>query len=139
MAKFVVQDPIIKINGGTVSANVAQVTIALEADDVETTSFGSPGGFRERIGGLKSGTVSFDFHQDFGTGGIDSVVFDLLGSTALIEVIPTAGTGVSATNPKWGFNALCTEWSPLDSAVGDLATTSVSWPISGAVTRGTAA
>jgi hypothetical protein len=138
MAKFVVKDPIVTINGGTVSANVAQVTIALEADDVETTNFAS-GGNRERVGGLKSGTVSLDFHQDFGTAAIDSVVHPLLGNTATIEVIPTAGTAVSATNPKYGFSVLVTEYSPLDSAVGDLATFSVSWPISGAVTRGTTA
>jgi hypothetical protein len=139
MAKFVVQDPIVKINGGTVSANVAQVTIALEADDVETTNFAS-GGNRERVGGLKSGSVSLDFHQDFGTGAIDSIVHPLLGNTAAIEVIPNGGTVVvSATNPKYSFNALVTEYSPLDSAVGDLATFSVSWPVSGAVTRGTTA
>jgi hypothetical protein len=138
MAKFVVQNPIVTINGGTVSANVAQVTIALEADDVETTSFGS-GGFRERIGGLKSGTFSADFHQDFGTGGIDSVFHPLLGGTAAVEVIPVGGTAVSATNPKYSFNILVTEYSPLDSAVGDLATFSVSWPVTGAVARGTSA
>jgi hypothetical protein len=138
MAKFVVQDPIVKINGGTVSASVAQVTVALEADDVETTNFAS-GGHRTRVGGLKSGTVSFDFHQDFGSGGIDDLIFPLLGGTAAVEVIPTAGTVVSATNPRLSFNILCTEYSPLDSAVGDLATFSVSWPISGAVTRGTSA
>jgi hypothetical protein len=138
MAKFVVQNPAVVINGGTVSANVAQVTIALEADDVETTSFGS-GGFRERIGGLKAATFSADFHQDFGTGGIDSVFHPLLGGTASVEVIPNSGTAVSATNPKYSFNILVTEYSPLDSAVGDLATFSVSWPVTGAVARGTSA
>jgi len=138
MAKFVVQNPAVVINGGTVSANVAQVTIALEADDVETTSFGY-GGFRERIRGLKAGTFSADFHQDFGTGGIDSVFHSILGGTAAVEVIPVGSTAVSATNPKYSFNILVTEYSPLDSAVGDLATFSVSWPVTGAVTRGTTA
>jgi hypothetical protein len=138
MAKFVVQDPIVIINGGTVSANVAQATISLEADDVETTNFAG-NGWRERVGGLKAGTVSLDFHQDFGAGGIDSVVYPLLGGTAAIGIVPTAGTAISATNPKYTFNILVTEYSPLDSAVGDLATFSVSWPITGAVTRGTAA
>jgi hypothetical protein len=138
MAKFVVQNPAIVINGGTVSASVAQTTIALEADDVETTSFGSAG-FRERIGGLKTGTFSADFHQDFGASGIDSVFFPLLGGTASIEVIPNGGTAVSGTNPKYSFNILVTEYSPMDSAVGDLATFSVSWPITGAVARGTTA
>jgi hypothetical protein len=34
---------------------------------------------------------------------------------------------------------LVSEYSPIDSAVGDLATFSVSFPITGAVTRGTGA
>jgi hypothetical protein len=33
---------------------------------------------------------------------------------------------------------LVTEYNPIDSAVGDLATFSVSWPITGAVARATA-
>ena len=139
MAKFVVQDPVVTLAGGTVSANVAQCTIALEADDVETTSFGSTGGWRERIGGLKSGTVSFDFHQDVAAGAIDSIVFPLLGSTAAVTVRPGGTAAAGSANPDYQFTALVTEYSPIDSAVGDLATFSVSWPITGAVTRGTGA
>jgi hypothetical protein len=138
MAKFVVKDPVVVLNGGTVSANVAQATIALEAADVSTTNFAG-NGWEERIGGLKSATVSLDFHQDFGSGGVDSVVYPLLGGTASVEVIPTAGTAVSATNPKYSFNVMVSEYSPIDSAVGDLATFSVSWPVTGEVTRGTSA
>jgi hypothetical protein len=69
----------------------------------------------------------------------DSVVYPLLGGTASVEVIPTAGTAVSATNPKYSFNVMVSEYSPIDSAVGDLATFSVSWPVTGEVTRGTSA
>jgi hypothetical protein len=33
---------------------------------------------------------------------------------------------------------LCTEYSPMSSSIGDLATLSVSWPLaSGTITRGT--
>jgi hypothetical protein len=138
MAKFVVKDPVVVLNGGTVSANVAQATIALEADDVETTNFAG-NGWRERIGGLKAASISLDFHQDFGTGGIDSVIFPLLGGTASVDIIPTAGTSVSATNPRFSCTAAILEYSPLDSAVGDLATFSVTWPVTGEVTRGTSA
>jgi predicted secreted protein len=70
MAKIVIQNPVVTLAGGTVSANVAQCTIAVEADDVETTNFAG-GGWRERIGGLKAANVSFDFHQDYAAGAID--------------------------------------------------------------------
>jgi hypothetical protein len=138
MAKFVVKDPVVVLNGGTVSANVAQATIALEAADVSTTNFAG-NGWEERIGGLKSGTVSLDFHQDFGSGGVDSVIYDLLGGTAALQIRPAGTAAVSATAPLYSMSILVSEYSPIDSAVGDLATFSVSWPITGEVTRGTSA
>jgi hypothetical protein len=137
MAKIVIQNPQVTLAGGTVSANVAQCTIALEADDVETTNFGGAG-WRERIGGLKAGTVSFDFHNDYAAGAIDSVVFPLLGGTAAVTVRPHGTAAPGSATPQYSFTALVTEYSPIDSAVGDLATFSVSWPITGAVTRATA-
>jgi predicted secreted protein len=137
MAKQIIKDPVVVLAGGTISANVAQATIALEADDVETTSFGSAGGFRERIGGLKSGTVSLEFHQDYAAGAIDSQIFPLLGGTAAITIRPGGTAAVGSANPEFSLVALVTEYSPVEGAVGDLATFSVSWPITGAVTRGT--
>jgi hypothetical protein len=135
MAKIVIQNPVITLAGGTVSANVAQVAIALEADDVETTNFAG-GGFRERIGGLKSGTVSLDFHNDFAAGGIDSVIYPLLGGTAAVTVRPGGTAAVGTANPEYRFSVLVTEYS-VEGAVGDLATFSVSWPITGEVIRAT--
>jgi hypothetical protein len=138
MAKIVIQNPVITLAGGTVSANVAQCSIALEADDVETTNFAG-GGWRERIGGLKAGTVSLDLHQDYAAGALDSIVFPLLGGTAAVTVRPGGTAAIGSANPEYSFTALVTEYSPIDSAVGDLATFSVTWPITGAVTRGTGA
>ena len=140
MAKIVIQNPQVTLAGGTVSANVAQCTIAIEADEVETTSFsaGAGAGWRERIGGLKSATVSFDFHNDYAAGAIDSVVYPLIGGTAAITVRPHGTAAPGSATPEYRFTALVTEYSPIDSAVGDLATFSVSWPITGEVTRATA-
>jgi hypothetical protein len=137
MAVFVVQNPVIVLNGGTVSSSAAQVTISVEADDVETTNFGSAG-WRERIGGLKSGSFDVEWHQDVAAGGIDSQVWDLLGGTAAVVVRPGGTAAMGTSNPEYRFSALLTQWNPIDSAVGDLATVSTSWPITGAVTRATA-
>lgn len=134
MAKFVVQNPVVEFAGGTVSSSVAQCTIALESDDVETTNFGSAG-WRERIGGLKGGSVSFDFHQDLALSSIDSTFWTNLGGTVQVKVRPGGTAAIGSANPQYEFVALVTEYSPIDSAVGDLATFSVTLPITGAVTR----
>ena len=143
MAKYVLQNPVVEFTPtggtayGTISANVAQVTIALEADDIETTNFAGSG-WRERIGGLKGGTFSMDVHQDMAAGSIDSQFWSSLGGTALVRVRPD-GTAVSASAPRFDFAVVVTQINPVDGAVGDLSTQSISWPITGAVTRSTAA
>jgi hypothetical protein len=138
MAKFVVINPVIVIAGSTVSASCMSASISIEADDVETTSFGDSG-WKTRIGGLKGGSVDFEFHQDFGAGGIDGLLWPLLGGTAAITVRPGGTAAVSTANPEYRFDAGIFQINPMDSAVGDLATVSVSFPITGAVTRATAA
>lgn len=135
MAVFVATDYNIKINGTDFSANLTQAELSLEADDVEVTAFGST--YRSRIGGLKQGSLNLQFNQDFGASGLDSVLFPLLGTAATVIIKPTS-TAVSATNPSYTFNALVTSYTPISGSVGDLATFSITWPVSGAVTRATA-
>lgn len=135
MAVFVATDYNIKINGTDYSANLTQAELSLEADDVETTTFGST--YRSRIGGLKQGSLNLQFNQDFAASGIDSVLFPLLGTQATVVIKPTS-TAVSATNPSYTFNALVTSYTPISGSVGDLATFSVTWPVAGTVTRATA-
>ena len=135
MAKFVATDYNITINGTPFSSSLAAVTLDITAEEQETTSFGST--YRTRIGGLKDASISLDFHQDFGASSIDATLFPLLGTNATVVIKPTSGT-VSASNPTYSFEALCTQYQPFASSVGDLATLSVSWPVSGAVTRATA-
>jgi hypothetical protein len=137
MAKTVLLDPVIVFAGSTVTTSCASVTISVEADDVETTAFGGSG-FRTRVGGLKSGTVDFEFHQDYASGSVDSLIFPLLGGTAAVSVRPGGTAIASASNPQYNFDVLVTSYNPVDGAVGDLNTTSVSFPITGVITRATA-
>jgi hypothetical protein len=144
MAKFVLQNPVIEFlpTGGTaygtVSANVAQVTIALESDDIEVTNFAGAG-WRERVGGLKSGTFSMDVHQDMAAGSIDAQFYQSLGGTAALKVRPGGTAAIGTSNPSYEFSVLVTGINPVDGAVGDLSTQSISWPISGEVERKTTA
>lgn len=135
MAKFVATDYNITINGADFSSSLAAVTLDVTVEEQDTTAFGDTS--RTRIGGLKDGSVSLDFHQDFGASSVDATLWPLLGTNATVVVKPTSGT-VSATNPTYTFEALVTQYQPFASTVGDLATLSVSWPVSGDITRATA-
>jgi hypothetical protein len=135
MAKFAATDYKVTINGTNFSTNLNSVELALESDDLETTAFG--GTFRERIGGLKTGSLTLQFMQDFAVGTVDATLFPLFNTLATVVIVPTSGT-VSASNPSYSALALCNSYTPHASSVGDIATFSVTWPTSGTVTRATA-
>lgn len=135
MAKFVATDYDITIGSTDLSASIAALTLDITAEEQDVTAFGNT--YRARIAGLKDGSISLDFHQDFGAGAVDATLFPLLGSAVAFVIKPTSGT-VSATNPTYSGTAIVTQYQPFASSVGDLATLSVSWPLSGAVTRATA-
>jgi len=136
LAKFFAQDYKITVGTAVLSTSIAAVTLDITTDEIEVTSFGDS--YRKRIGGLKDASVSLDFHQDFGAGAVDALLFPLMGGTVAITIAPTSGT-ITASNPLYSFSALVTQYQPFAGSIGDLATFSVTWPVSGEVTRGTSA
>jgi predicted secreted protein len=135
MPKFAATDFNVLINGTNFSTNLNSVELTLSADDLETTAFG--GEWRTRIAGLKSGSITLNFMQDFGAGSVDATLYPIFGSNATVVIKPTSAT-VSSTNPAYTAVALVTAYSPYSSSVGDIATLSVTWPTSGTVSRATA-
>jgi hypothetical protein len=136
MAKFAATDYKVTVNGTNFSTNLNSVELAIESDDLETTAFG--GEFRTRVGGLKSGSITLQFMQDFGASSVDATLFPLLNTLATVVIVPTSGT-ISATNPSYTATCLVNSYSPFASSVGDIATLSVTWPTSGTISRGTSA
>lgn len=135
MAKFAATDFDITIGGTDFSDSLAAVTLDISREQLEITAFGDSA--RRYIGGLQDSSVTLSFHQDFAAGAVDSTIWSNLGGTVAIVVKPTSGA-VSATNPSYSFNALVVQSTPFASNVGDLATQDVTWPVDGAITRGTA-
>jgi len=134
MAKFAATDYAVSINGTQFGSSLNSAELTIEADDLETTAFG--GTYRTRVGGLKSASVTLNFMQDFAAASVDATLNGLVGSIATVVIIPQ-GTAVSSTNPSYTSTCIVTQYSPMSSAVGDLATFSVTWPVTGTVVRGT--
>lgn len=134
MAKIVLTDVKVTINSVNLSDHIASVTLTTDVNEVATTAFSETS--ISRVGGLKDNSIQIEFMQDFAASNVEATVYPLIGSTTTCVVTPTSGA-VSATNPSYTFLALVTSWSPVAGAVGDLATVSVTWPISGAITKAT--
>ncbi len=138
MARIVLTDAKVTINGVNLSDHIASVTISETNDVVETTAFSSTAA-KTRVAGLKDNSVTLEFHQDFAANNVEATINgspSLVGTVTAIVVTPTSSS-VSATNPSYSFNALVAEWTPLNGSIGELSTASVTWPISGAITKAT--
>jgi hypothetical protein len=134
MSKLVMTNANVTLGGTDISAYVASVTLSISVNEVETTSFGV--GAVQRVGGLQDNSVTLDLHQDY--SAIEGLVYPLIGSTTSLVVKPN-GTAVGTANPSYTTNSvLISEWTPVNGAVGELATISVTWPISGTVTKAVA-
>jgi len=137
MAVYAATDHKITLNGTNLSNVLQSVSLDVSSDEIETTAFG--GGWRTRIQGLKSGSVTLNFFQDFGASSVDATITPLFnaGSYATVVVTPTS-SAVSSTNPAWTAVCLVSQYQPFSASVGDIATLSVTWPTSGTVSRATA-
>ena len=139
MARIVLTDAKVTINGVNLSDHIASVTISESNDVVETTAFSSTAA-KTRVAGLKDNSVTLEFHQDFAASNVEATINgspSLVGTLTTVVVTPTS-SAVGATNPSYTFSALVAEWTPLNGAVGELSTASVTWPISGAITKAVA-
>jgi len=75
-----------------------------------------------------------DFMQDFAASSVEATIYPLLGTSTSIVIKPVAGSTTS-TNPQYTVSALVADWTPLKGGVGQLATASVTWPVSGTIAK----
>jgi hypothetical protein len=109
------------------------VTLSTTAAEVTTTAMGSSA--VTRIQGLIDNSVTLELHQDFPT--IEKLFWDAFtaGTAVPMTIKPNGTAAASSSNPSYAFSALPVSWSPISGAIGDLAVVSISYPISGAITK----
>ena len=139
MAALVLTNAYVTINSVNLSDHITSITINTTEDVIDTTAFGSTA--RTRVAGLLDNSVTIEFQQDYAASSVEATInptgSSLVGTTTTVVVKPNGST-TSSTNPSYTFTALVSEWQPLNGAVGELATASVTWPISGTITKASA-
>jgi hypothetical protein len=116
-----------------ISAYVTSITLSSSAAEVATTSMGSSA--VTRIQGLIDNSVTLELQQDYPT--IEKLFFDAFtaGTAVPMTVKPNGTAAASSSNPQYAFSVLPTAHEMVKGAIGDLATMSISFPISGAITK----
>lgn len=136
MAKVILKDAVITINGTDLSDHFSEISLTDEADEVELTGFTTTG-YREFGVGLKDATITGTVFQDFAASSLDSILYPMYqnGTTGTVKVRDSVSSTVVYTMISKLYS-----YSPLAGAVGEASTTEVTFRNAGTagLTRGTA-
>lgn len=127
MSTLALTDARVEVNSVDLSDWVTSVTLPIQFNALENTAMGDTG--RSRQAGLQDSTIQINFNQDFAAGGPDATIAAAIGTVVTIKVRPTSAS-IGSTNPEYVGSYLISENNPFGNSVGDLATVSVSWPLS---------
>lgn len=126
MAVKVLTNALITIAGTDLSTRANTVTLNYEVDSVEVTAFGDSG--HKFTGGLQNLSVDITLMQDYAALNVEVVVYPLVGVGTTTLIIRADSGAVSATNPTYTIsNAYLAAHTPVQGAVGELATTSLTF------------
>lgn len=132
MATVLLNDVVATVDGNDLSDFLKSIRLDYNAAALDDTVMGD--GTKSSKGGLKEWSGQLDFLQDYGVGGPDVTLFDLIGTVVTFTGKPTS-SATGATNPKFSGSALLTGYPPIQGTVGELATTSLAFTSAGTLSR----
>lgn len=133
MAVFPLLNEYVVFNSVDFSDHCKGATVSAEAAALDSTAMGDL--WNESVGGLKSGTVTFEVIDDMAAASIDVTIWNAFNTgTPVAMLVRAVNTTVAATNPELQFNVLPNQYS-LGGSLGELTKKSMTFPITGAITR----
>jgi hypothetical protein len=97
------------------------VTITVGYEPLDSTSLNDSG--RRMTQGLQSVDVSIDFFLSYGAAEVEAILYSCLGTGTTVLTISPSGVTESASNPEYVItNCMLSSFTPINSAVGTLAT-----------------
>lgn len=125
MAKFLLTDGFVSINGTDLSDHAHGLDTPQERERVDVSGFNSAG-TKEFLPGSKEESATVQFRQDFASSKVHAVVEPLFrnNSTFAFEIRPTSGS-VSATNPRFWGTASMFQYNGLSGDISGVGEVSV--------------
>lgn len=138
MAKFVLKNAFLEVDGKALSDRVRHIEVTMNADDIESSTMGE--GVHQHLAGLRADNFVVTFASDFDAGKVDDVLYPLL-ATADVQPEFTVkcspfGPTASATNPVYTTGkAILLNYSPIAGDIGALSEVQVTIPSNEAIVR----
>ena len=135
MSVYLSNGVVLTVNAVDLSSLVSSVTLNRSFDELEVTAMGDSG--HKFIKGLEASSITIDFFNDEATSKTLQTLNSTWGTNTTVTVKQTSGA-TSATNPLYTMTCLVNNITPINGAVGDISTQSVTWNVSGTVVVTTA-
>jgi hypothetical protein len=135
MAVYLSNGVVLTVNAVDLSNLVSSVTINRSFDELEVSAMGDSG--HRFVKGLESSSITIDFFNDEATSKTLQTLNSLWGTSTTVTVKQTS-SAVSATNPLYTMSCLVNNTTPINGAVGDISTQSVTWTVNGTIAITTA-
>lgn len=98
-----------------------QCTVTIGQDALEVTAFGDTG--HRMVGGLQSVDVSITLFLSYGASEVEAILASCVGTGTTTLTISPSGTTESASNPEYVIsNCMLSDFTPINSTVGEIAT-----------------
>lgn len=135
MATIVLVDAFVSLNASDISEFVKSVTIDASRTDHDDTRMGGDG--KAHRAGMVDGSLTLELADDFAATELDSVLWGIFETGDNVAAVVRQDSGAKGSdNPEWTFDVCPTGYS-IGGQVDSLAGKSITWPISGGVTRAT--
>ena len=135
MSVYLSNGVVLTVNAVDLSTLVSSVTINRSFDELEVTAMGDSG--HKFVKGLEASSITIDFFNDEATSKTLQTLQSVWGTSTTVTVKQTSST-VSATNPLYTMSCLVNNTTPINGAVGDISTQSVTWNVNGTIAVTTA-
>jgi hypothetical protein len=122
----------VKLNSVDLSDHVTSVTLNQAFDELEVTAMGDTS--HKFVKGLESATLTISFLNDQGATSVLDTLSDAFGTTIGFKLIQDSGSAVAATNKLFSGDILVNNLTPINGAVGDMATMDITFTVNSAVT-----
>ena len=133
MAVFLNNTVGLKINAVDLSDHVTSVTLNRAADELEVSAMGDTA--HKYVKGLESATLTVSFLNDTATSNVLQTLNAAFGTTVAVKMVQQKVPAVSATNPLYTFDILVNNLTPINGAVGDMATQDITFTLNSVVTK----
>ena len=132
MSVYLSNGVVLTVNAVDLSTLVTSVTLNRSFDELEVTAMGDSG--HKFVKGLEASSITIDFLNDEATSKTLQTLnsSSVWGNNVTVTLKQTSAI-TSPTNPLYTMTCLVNNTTPVNGAVGDLSTQSVTWNVSGTV------